>query len=62
MTQALEEYLNDPDFETNRKQYIEGKERGKSYSAAASTSTAAPSGTKTNEPKPAQPGISIPIV
>ena len=40
LTKALEEYLNDPDFEMNRKQYLaqlEGKRTGKPVSSAPSS-------------------------
>jgi hypothetical protein len=56
LTQALEEYLNDPDFEANRRQYLEGKERGMSVSAP--TTSAVLTKAATTETKPAQPGIS----
>lgn len=42
LTSSLEEYLNDPDFEVNRRQYLaqqEAKKGGKSTSNGASTST-----------------------
>ena len=57
LTQALEEYLNDPDFEIHRKQYLESKEKGLSV-PAPKTSSAASKAT-TTETKPAQPGISF---
>jgi hypothetical protein len=61
LTQALEEYLNDPDFESNRRQYIEGKEKGKSVSTTT-TSTAAPPVSTATETKPTQPGNLLAVV
>ena len=55
MTQALEEYLNDPDFESNRRQYISGKEKGKSL--ASPNPSSAPSNKKATGTKSAQPGF-----
>ena len=55
LTQALEEYLNDPDFEIHRKQYLQSKERGLSVSAPKTS--AATSKPTTTETKPSQPGI-----
>jgi|SRR5579859_3809271 len=56
LTQALEEYLNDPDFEKNRQQYLEGRGRGKSFSTSAATASASASTSKAVEAKPpAQP-------
>jgi len=50
--------LNDPDFETNRKQYLEGRERGKSFSTpSASNSKAVAPSTKPAETKPVQPSF-----
>jgi hypothetical protein len=54
LTQALEEYLNDPDFEANRRQYLEGKERG---SVSTPTTSAAITKAATTDTKPAQSGI-----
>jgi phosphatidylinositol-binding clathrin assembly protein len=54
LTQALEDYLNDADFEMNRRQYLEGKEKGLSTSAPGTS--AAASKTAATETKPAQPG------
>ncbi|KAK5076007.1 hypothetical protein LTS08_002516 [Lithohypha guttulata] len=45
LTSSLEEYLNDPDFEINRRQYLaqqEAKRTGKPVPATASTSKPAP--------------------
>ena len=53
LTQALEEYLNDPDFELNRKQYLEGK------GAKSGTTMTNDSKSKAVENKPVQPCISI---
>jgi hypothetical protein len=58
----LEEYLNDPDFESNRRQYIEGKERGKTVTATKNTSAAAPAVSKATETIPARPGNLLVVI
>ncbi|KAI5803768.1 ANTH domain-containing protein [Geopyxis carbonaria] len=53
LTSSLEEYLHDPDFDTNRRQYLaqqEAKRTGKPVAAVASTSKTAPA---QNGPTPA---------
>src|SRR5579871_770911 len=62
LTQALEDYLNDPDFETNRKQYIEGKEKGKPGASGSGNTGTSNSVSKSTETKPAQPGSSFFVV
>jgi hypothetical protein len=52
LTHALEEYLNDPNFDTNRKEYLEGRGRGKSVSAGSVPSTS--NAKNTTQAKPAQ--------
>lgn len=49
LTQALEEYLNDPDFEKNRRQYLEGRGRGKGVGAGTANAGSKSSGTGTTK-------------
>jgi hypothetical protein len=67
LTQALEEYLNDKDFETNRRQYMVERESKKpggtsklfSDSRPAATSTTSP--TQTSAPS-RPPDVSLPLI
>src|ERR1700738_1538099 len=56
LTQALEEYLNDPNFDNNRKEYIEGRGRGKSVSAGTAPASTA-NKNNTTQAKPTQNGM-----
>src|SRR3954451_23290149 len=62
LTSSLEDYLNDPDFEVNRRQYLaqqEAKRSGKPVSAAVSTDRPAAkttTATVTQNQPPCQPG------
>jgi len=55
LTSSLEEYLNDPDFDVNRRQYLAQKE-GKENGGATSQSAAGKSSPTQNGPAPAQNG------
>jgi hypothetical protein len=67
LTSSLEEYLNDPDFDVNRQQYLaqkNGKENGggaKSSQAAASSNTSSaqqgPTPTESKEPRKIAPDL-----
>ncbi|KAI5858421.1 ANTH domain-containing protein [Tricharina praecox] len=55
LTSSLEEYLNDPDFDVNRRQYLAQKE-GKEPGGAASQPAAGKTAPAQNGPTPAQTG------